>query len=155
MWSGFLNDRFKLIFHLETLGHLFPALLQILLPFPWLSEQSASQASYVVTPEMKHLRKISSSTSGFLCSPEDLKYSLPHPPEDHPLQVPGYFWALSPQPQAMWQNSLQKAGANGPRCHSDLQMIRKSVQNVLAVITEVCCWTSAGRDQQGKVSEEE
>lgn len=34
MWFGFLNYGFKLIFHLETLGHLFPALLPIFLPFP-------------------------------------------------------------------------------------------------------------------------
>lgn len=63
-------------------------------PFPWLLEESASQASCVVTPEMKQLRKMSWATTQYSCHPKDLKYRLPQLPEDHGLQAPGYFWAL-------------------------------------------------------------
>lgn len=108
MWFVFLNYRFKLIFHLETSGHLFLALLQIFLPFPQLLEQSASQASYVVTPEMKQLRKMSWATAKYSCHPKDLKYRLLQLPEDHGLQASGYFWALVTNPRQCSKTASNK-----------------------------------------------
>lgn len=132
MWFVFFNYRFKLIFHLETPGHLFLALLQIFLPFPWLLQQAASQASYVVPPEMKQLRKMSSATTQYSCHPEDLKYRLSQLPENC---VCKHQVTSEPSPPASSNPKIAKQLPTShcwPHCHLVLGIIEENVQNLSA-----------------------
>lgn len=99
MWFVFLNYRLKLIFHLQTLEHFFPALLLIFLPFPLALTAVTFPIQWGGPSRSKIREEISCSTTWHLCHPKDL--TTQPPTSSRGLQASGNFWDPSQQQEAM------------------------------------------------------